>query len=227
VPGSKQTIDDLLWLRDRGIDRVLLEQARTGLITGICGGMQMLGDSVSDPSGIERGGAVAGLGLLPISTTMLPLKVTSIAAGTVVATSLFGQDIPPIHLSGYEIHIGETTYLDIAKPFAQISRGLAPSTPHDDGCISGDGRIFGTYLHGIFDQDSFRHAFINAARAFYRLTPASHLNAWEAMREASINRLAKEVEQALDMEKIFAWAGCVYREPIPATVLRSDSGVPQ
>jgi adenosylcobyric acid synthase len=158
---------------------------------------------------------------------MQPLKVTSLAHGTVVTTSLFGQDIPPVLLSGYEIHIGETTYLDRAKPFAQISRGLASSTEHHDGCISADGRIFGTYLHGLFDQDTFRYAFINAARAFYQLTPASHLNAWKAMREASINRLAKEVEQSLDMDKIFTWAGCVYKEPISESVLRSDAGVLQ
>jgi len=226
LPGSKQTIDDLLWLRDSGIDRVLLEQARTGLITGICGGMQMLGESVSDPSGIEHGGTFAGLGLLPIRTLMRPLKVTSLTHGTVATASLFGQDIPPIHLSGYEIHVGETTYLGHAKPFAQINRGSAPPTQHD-GCISADGRIFGTYLHGLFDQDTFRYAFINAARAFYQLTPAVRFNAWNAMREASINRLAKEVEQSLDMEKIFAWAGCAYREPIYETVLRSGSGVPQ
>jgi adenosylcobyric acid synthase len=227
LPGSKQTVDDLLWLRDSGIDRVLMEHARTGLIIGICGGMQMLGESISDPSGIEHSGTVACLGLLPIRTKMQPLKVTSLAHGTVVTTSLFGQDIPPVLLSGYEIHIGETTYLDRAKPFAQISRGLASSTEHHDGCISADGRIFGTYLHGLFDQDTFRYAFINAARAFYQLTPASHLNAWKAMREASINRLAKEVEQSLDMDKIFTWAGCVYKEPISESVLRSDAGVLQ
>jgi adenosylcobyric acid synthase len=209
LPGSKQTIDDLLWLRDHGIDRDFLEHARTGLVVGICGGMQMLGESISDPSGVEHIGMINGLGLLPIRTTMQPRKVTSLTHGRLAITSLFGQNISTINLSGYEIHIGETTYLDHAKPLAVITRGAA-STQHDDGCIAADGRIFGTYLHGLFDQDDFRHTFINAARAFHGFTPVAHLNAWKAMREAALNRLAAEVEQALDMKKIFAWAGRAY-----------------
>jgi adenosylcobyric acid synthase len=225
LPGSKQTVDDLFWLRDRGLDRIFLEHAHTGLIVGICGGMQMLGESVSDPAGVEHEGGVDGLGLLPIRTTMQPRKVTSVAHGKFAATSLFGQDIPPIRLSGYEIHVGETTYLDHAEPFAEISRGTASGAYRDDGCIATDGRIFGTYLHGLFDQDSFRHAFIEAARGFYQLTPAGHLIAWKAMRDASLNRLAAEVEQTLNMEKIFAWAGCTYGVPPSKAIPKTDAGV--
>jgi len=207
LPGSKQTVDDLLWMRARGLDRVVIEHARAGLVAGICGGMQMLGESITDPLGMERDGIVDGLSLLPIRTTMQALKVTSLAHGTLAMTSLFGQSIPSVRLSGYEIHIGETSYLDHAVPFADIARGTTPATCHHDGCVAADGRVFGTYLHGIFDQDSFRHAFINAARGFYRLTPAQRLEDWKATREASLNRLAAEVEQALDMKTIFAWAG--------------------
>jgi adenosylcobyric acid synthase len=227
LPGSKQTVDDLLWMRERGMDRVVLEHACTGLAVGICGGMQMLGESVSDEEGVEHIGLVDGLGLLPIRTTMQAQKVTTQAHGTIVTARLFGQKIAPIPLSGYEIHIGETAYLDHAKPFAEISRGAASTTQHDDGCTVADGRIFGTYLHGLFDQDSFRHVFLNAARSFYRLTPAMRLNAWKAMREASFNRLAAEVEQALDMEKIFAWADCTYEAPTSQDTHCSDSGVAQ
>lgn len=225
LPGSKQTVDDLLWLRDRGIEQTFLEKARIGLVVGICGGMQMLGESVSDPSGVEHQGVVAGLRLLPIRTTMQLLKVTNLAHGKVVATSLFGQDISAIPLSGYEIHVGETTYLDCAQPFAEISRDMTSGTPHKDGCIATDGRVFGTYLHGLFDEDSFRHAFIEAARGFYRLTTAEHLNAWKTMREASLNRLAAEVEQALNMEEVFSWADCAYEKPSSKTVQISDAGV--
>ncbi len=196
LPGCKQTIDDLLWLRDRGIDRIVIEQARAGLIVGICGGMQMLGESISDPLGIEHKGMIAGLALLPIRTLMQPRKVTHHTHGSVATALLFGQDIPPIRLSGYEIHVGENDLPRRAKPFAEITRGIMSSTQHNDGCIAADGRIFGSYLHGLFDQDSFRHTFINAARAFHRLTPAAHLIAWKEMREASLNRLATEVEQA-------------------------------
>jgi adenosylcobyric acid synthase len=207
LPGSKQTVDDLLWMRARGLDRAIIEHARTGLVAGICGGMQMLGDSITDPLGIERDGTVEGLGLLPIRTAMQALKVTSLARGTLAAASLFGHPIPSVQLFGYEIHIGETTYLDDAEPFADITRGTSSAAKYHDGCIAAEGRVFGTYLHGIFDHDGFRHTFIHAARAFYRLAPADRLEDWKATREASLNRLAAEVEQALDMKTIFAWAG--------------------
>jgi adenosylcobyric acid synthase len=227
LPGSKQTVDDLLWLRDRGIDRVFLDHASAGLVVGICGGMQMLGNSIADPSGVEHSGMVDGLGLLPIRTTMHAKKVTSLAHGRLATTSLFGQNIPAIQLSGYEIHVGETTYLDHAEPLALISRDAASSVHQDDGCIAAEGRIFGTYLHGLFDQDDFRHVFINAARSFYGLPAAEHLNDWKAMREVSLNRLAAEVEQALDMEKIFAWAGCKYGTGASEAVRRTEAGVAQ
>lgn len=213
LPGSKQTADDLVWLMDRGIDRIVREQGRQGLIVGICGGMQMLGESISDPSGVERSGLIHGLGLLPMHTTMHPQKVTSISTGRVTAASLFGQEIPSIAITGYEIHIGETTYLSNAEPFAEITRGTARSG-YRDGCIARDGRIFGTYLHGLFDQDAFRHTFLNAAREFHQLAPAADFNSWQAMRETSLNRLAAEVEDALDMKRIFTWVGLNYAGPV-------------
>jgi adenosylcobyric acid synthase len=143
---------------------------------------------------------------------MHPQKVTSISTGRVTAASLFGQELPSISITGYEIHIGETTYLADAEPFAEITRGTVCGG-HRDGCIARDGRIFGTYLHGLFDQDAFRHTFISAAREFYQLVPAADFNAWQAMRETSLNRLASEVEHALDMKKIFAWVDRDYAGP--------------
>ena len=153
-----------------------------------------------------------GLGLLPIRTTMHPDKVTDVATGTVTATRLFGQEIPPLRLSGYEIHVGATAYLERAVPFAAIHRNATSELLHDDGCVADDGRILGTYVHGLFDADDFRHAWIGAARTFYGLKPAVRLNSWQTMREASLQRLAAEVEQALDMKTIFAWAGCTYKK---------------
>jgi adenosylcobyric acid synthase len=225
LPGSKQTVDDLLWLRDRGIDRVFLDHARGGLVIGICGGMQMLGESIFDPLGVEHDGVMDGLGLLPIRTTMQSRKVTSLTHGRLATTALFGQDVPAIPLSGYEIHVGETAYLDHAEPFAEINRGSTSSSQHNDGCVAAEGRIFGTYIHGLFDQDNFRHVFINAARNFYRLAPAEHLNAWKMMRETALNRLADEVEQALDMKRIFDWVGCAYTAPESNVALRAKAGV--
>jgi adenosylcobyric acid synthase len=209
VPGSKQTADDLMWMREEGLDQCLLDHAHKGLVVGICGGMQMLGQEILDPHAMERSEATQGLGLLAIQTTMQPQKVTRISAGHLVASSLFGKPVPSLNISGYEIHIGETHYLEAAKPFAQL-RAESDEEVLFDGCTSSDGLVFGSYLHGLFDDDSFRHAFLAAARAFYELTPATHLEDWKRKREASLNRLADTVRASLDLEKIFKWAGLTY-----------------
>jgi adenosylcobyric acid synthase len=136
--------------------------------------------------------------------------MTRISAGCLVGSSLFGKPMPSINISGYEIHIGDTRYLEAAKPFARLN------TENDgkvlfDGCTSSDGLIFGSYLHGLFDDDSFRHAFLTAARSFYNLAPAIHFEDWKRKREESLNRLADTVRASLDMKKIFSLAGLTYR----------------
>jgi adenosylcobyric acid synthase len=219
LPGTKQTVDDLVWMRTLGLDSAILSFARTGLIVGICGGMQMLGEEILDPSGMEYEGSVKGLGLLPICTTMQTDKVTRNAVGRLITSALCGQPVDDVFVSGYEIHIGQTIYRADAKPFAELSfaqgndRSPAASM---DGCISADARVFGTYLHGIFDDDSFRHEFIRTARVFHRLSAPGKLHHWKQLREDSLNRLASEVSKAFDMETIFSWVGLSYKGAPPA-----------
>ncbi len=211
LPGSKQTVDDLLWMREEGLDAAVRRFAETGLVVGICGGMQMLGEMISDPFDMEHGGAVAGLGLLAIETVMEKEKVTRNATGEISAKILFGHAVTNGMVSGYEIHIGRTIYRDGAVPFAVLSTGAAMPDVVEDGCIRDDSRVFGTYLHGLFDDDGFRHQFLQAARAFYQLDEPGELLRWREVREESLNRLAREVENALDMEMIFGWIGLPYR----------------
>jgi len=212
LPGSKQTADDLFWLRSQGLERPVIERSKNGLVTGICGGMQMLGELILDPEGVESAGSIRGLALLPIHTIMRPSKVTVPVEGKLAAGSLFGQTVGDLAVRGYEIHAGETSYIGQPRPFAQLMRQREPADERVmDGSISPDSRIFGTYLHGLFDGDAFRHAFITAARAFCRLGPARELNHWESRRQESFNRLAGAVRQSLDMAKIFGWAGLRYR----------------
>jgi adenosylcobyric acid synthase len=206
LPGSKQTADDLIWLRRQGLVDTIEKHADEGLLVGICGGMQMLGVAISDPHGIEHDRKVEGLGILPLSTSMNQVKVTRQVHGRTHAPKLFGQDVAPITVSGYEIHMGETTYHGSACGFAVLDDG----TP--DGCIAGDGRIFGTYLHGMFDDDTFRRVFIGAARCFCKLTPATEFARWKELRDASLNHLADTVRRSLELEEIFGWADLVYRE---------------
>jgi adenosylcobyric acid synthase len=210
LPGSKQTVDDLLWMREKGLDVAVQQYARTGLVVGICGGMQMLGERITDPLGMERKGSVSGLGLLPIRTIMKADKVTRNVAGNMVARTLFGQPVSDSRVSGYEIHIGKTIYQAGAAHFAVLSTDSRSSGGRNDGCISAETRVFGTYLHGLFDDDSFRHQFLRAARAFHKLTAPDELHLWKRLREESLNRLAGEVEKALDMKTIFGWVGLSY-----------------
>ncbi|HEY1648237.1 MAG TPA: cobyric acid synthase [Terracidiphilus sp.] len=214
LPGSKQTANDLLWMRTEGLESAVIEHAKTGLIAGICGGMQMLGQLILDPEGIEGPESIRGLCLLPIKTIMRRSKITLTGAGQLAAKSLFGQPVGNISLHGYEIHVGETSYIGEAQPFAQLVRRRAEqSEPAVDGCLSGDSRIVATYLHGLFDGDDFRHAFIRAARQFCHLTPAAELNDWRSKRQESLDRLARVIGQSLDMPKIFEWVGLRYRTP--------------
>jgi adenosylcobyric acid synthase len=214
LPGSKQTVDDLFWMRREGLDTAVIEHARSSLIAGICGGMQMLGHLIVDPEQIESSESTRGLCLLPINTTMRSSKITIAGAGQLIAGSLFGQPVQSISLNGYEIHVGETSYLGQAQPFAQLVRkSVTRSETVADGCINQGCRIFGTYLHGLFDGDDFRHAFIQTARAYYHLAPAAELNNWGSRRQASLDRLATVVGQSLDMPKIFEWVGLRYEAP--------------
>jgi adenosylcobyric acid synthase len=212
LPGSKQTVDDLLWMRSRELDLAVQRYSRSGLVVGICGGMQMLGETISDPLGIERSGLADGLGLLPIQTIMQTDKVTRNVRGQMTEAVLFGQPVTCSNVSGYEIHIGQTLYLGGSRHFAVISSDSGSTEITTDGCTSADSRIFGTYLHGLFDDDSFRHQFLSAARAFHQLAAPTELHLWKRLREESLNRLAREVENALDMEAIFGWVGLPYRK---------------
>jgi len=225
LPGSKQTVNDLLWLKKSGLDIAIQKYAETGLVAGICGGMQMLGNTINDPSGVEHKGSVTGLGLLPICTVMQTEKITRNAKGEMTAAVLFGQPITHTKLSGYEIHIGHTEYEKGAKHFSTLSPESDLSRSSRDGCISADTRMFGTYLHGIFDEDSFRHQFLYAAREFHKLSRPVKMNPWKQLREESLDRLAREMEDALDMKAIFDWVDLPYKVPLPTDAdsqLQSD-----
>jgi adenosylcobyric acid synthase len=211
LPGSKQTVQDLLWMRRQELDSTLINRSTRSLIVGICGGMQMLGTAIVDPLNMEHGGRVDGLGLLPFATRMNAEKVTRQAAGQVLQSSLFGQSVPATNIEGYEIHIGETIYEAGAQHFSILNER------ESDGCISSDTRIFGTYLHGIFDNDAFRHTFIAAARSFHHLAPTNRFENWRQKREQSFDRLASAAGESLDLPRLFSWLGLKYgsQAPIP------------
>jgi len=212
LPGSKQTVDDLLWMRQRGFDEALLRHAKKGGLTvGICGGFQMLGNDILDPHWMERGGTQPALGLLPVRTTMARDKITVPARGTLTGNSLFGQATDCNEVQGYEIHLGTTEYLGGSIPFAAIARRGNESQALSDGCVSIDRRTFGTYLHGIFDEDAFRHAFLYASRAALQMPAPSELIPWSVRRGQQLDLLANAFGNALDLNSVFEMIGLPFR----------------
>jgi adenosylcobyric acid synthase len=209
LPGSKQTLDDLAWLRRYGWEAEIRNFAgRTGIL-GICGGMQMMGLGIEDPAGAESRGAARaaqGLGLLPITTVLQAEKITRSVQGRVISLGLLGQRLKRPCFVGYEIHMGETVYAEDAEPFAEIQRAGASGCIRD-GAIAEHGRAFGTYVHGLFRDDGFRHSFITAARIECGLAPIETFAHVTAEREGRIDRLAEHVRQSLDMDLIYGCLG--------------------
>ncbi len=205
IPGSKQTLNDLAWLRAEGFEDAIRKHTRSSLVIGVCGGMQMLGGGVHDAGGREGGGQMPGLGLLPIQTTLVDDKITQLTTAQLIAPQLFDQPMISDTASGYEIHLGTTEYQPGAHPLLTIRR--SDGTTSFDGATSTDGRIIGTYLHGLFDDDEFRHSLINAARAALRLTPPAAYVNFRAERDARFDRLAAHVRQAIDFDAIINLSG--------------------
>lgn len=208
LPGTKQTLDDLAWLNERGLSGAIAKRSvRGGVTVGICGGMQMLGARISDPDDVEGGGERDGLGLLPIETTLARHKVTVQSRGTLCDERLFGVPVGVRDITGYEIHVGVTRMLDRALPFARLRRQASgpPSADIIDGAQSSDGRTVGTYLHGLFDSDEWRHAFVNAARAACGLAPAAKVAFVARERDGRFDRIAAIVEESCDVDTMIGW----------------------
>jgi adenosylcobyric acid synthase len=188
LPGSKSTRSDLAALRANGWDIDIAAHHRAGgKILGICGGYQMLGNTIADPDGIEgSAGTSDGLGLLNVNSLLTQSKVLRTERATHLAS---GEPI-----SGYHMHMGETTGPDRSRPFAMVE-----NTP--EGAISPDGRVTGTYLHGLFAADPFRRAILgNSAAPDF---------AYEASIEQTLDALADHLETHLDLAALLALAESV------------------
>lgn len=183
IPGTKSTIGDLAFLRAQGWDIDLVAHLRRGgHVLGICGGFQMLGQVIDDPAGADgMAGQVQGLGLLDVRTVMAPDKRVVQVAGQAL-----GQPV-----RGYEIHMGRTTGSDCARPFGMM--------PDPDGATSADGRVMGSYLHGLFSDDGFRAAFL--ARLGAPSAPG-----YEAGVDQALDDLADHLETHMDVGGLLAVA---------------------
>ena len=217
IPGSKATISDLEALHRQGwLHELHCFLRRGGRVLGICGGYQMLGNSVHDPEKREsETSALAGFGLLDISTTLAhdktlrTLSAESLHFGKKAQLSVGqnsnAQDIAPVHIDGYEIHIGRSQGKDCQRPFARRITSPDHSTTdlqqNFDGAINPEGTVFGTYLHGLFSNDRFRASFLEDLN----FTATQGLS-YEQQIEDCLDALADHLEQHLDLDAILASA---------------------
>jgi len=188
LPGSKATIDDLAALRSEGWDiDICAHVRRGGRVLGLCGGYQMLGKRISDPHGIEGPArSVDGLGLLDVATELGSEKRLADVSG-VLSGSNAG-------FKGYEMHVGNTSGPDLARPFLRFSDG------RPDGAISADGRVAGCYVHGLFASDTARAAFLSG----FGIEIADE--SYEAMIDDVLDRFAEHLSQHIDIERLLTLA---------------------
>lgn len=194
IPGTKNTTEDLLWLRESGLAaRIGAAVAAGAHIAGICGGYQMLGERLSDPDGVESvHREMEGLGILPVTTRFVADKTTVRAEGCVAEVPFAAGE----RVTGYEIHLGRTERSG-GRPLLRFADGRL------DGTVALDGRAWGTYLHGIFHNRAFTRAWLNHIRREKGMAPVEgQIVSEAARREASYRALAQLVRRHLDMEKL-------------------------
>ena len=205
LPGSKNTLEDLARLHDADLPRRLRAFIEAGgAVIGICGGFQMLGKRLLDPEMIESGrGEIEGFGLLPVTTEMAPEKITVQCRARVTA-SCFGSGL---EVSGYEIHQGRTTLEGVAEPLLQVTQN--DGCQYADGFIADHGRVWGSYMHGIFDDDGFRSAYLNWLREQIGLGSGGQASdagvakiSYQQRKEDGLNALADLLSTSLDMKMI-------------------------
>lgn len=203
LPGSKSTRADLAWLRDNGWDAAITAHLHAGgKLIGICGGLQMLGNVVHDPQGIEGApGSSTGFGVLALETTLAADKQLRNVHGRL---RLAGRDVP---VRGYEIHCGVSTGVALAQGVIALDDGRM------DGALSADGKVFATYMHGVFDAPEALAALL----AWAGVEDAAPLD-MHALREDAIERLADAVDTHLDTDCLWRLVGPGGEPPAPAAV---------
>lgn len=189
LPGSKNTMGDLIWLRQNGLETTIKRLHGAGMpVLGICGGYQMLGKTLSDPDGVEHGGTMNGMGLLSVETVFSPEKIRTQTEATVCAFS-------GARIQGYQIHMGRTDTGNL-PPFCRLSDGSG------DGAVQ-DG-VFGTYLHGLFDSGELTTVLADwlLERKGLEKTEVT-LESHQDDQDRQIDILADAVRQSLDMDAIY------------------------
>lgn len=199
LPGSKNTMSDLLWLRQNGLEAVIRKAAREGCrIFGICGGYQMLGQRLLDPDGCEHGGELAGLGLLPITTTFGKKKHRTRVEGRVEPIEGIYHGLSGVSVEGYEIHMGESTLPEACARFARVT-DCVTGKQYQDGCVKGN--VCGTYIHGILDSPGLLEGLLNPVYLEKGMTPGTYRDL-AGYKQEQYDILADVIRANLDMDAV-------------------------
>ncbi len=197
LPGTKNTIGDLKKLRESGLADALIREAQQGkCIMGICGGFQMLGRKIEDPFGSEEGGSMEGLGLLPVDTVLGEEKKQTQFAGRIKGTTGILEGLAGVEVSGYEIHMGNTTPYEEVTEFTSGGSGYCK------------GNVYGTYVHGFFDNAAVAKAVVEkVASANGKDVLTTGMQDYAAYKESQYDLLAAELRKSLDMAYIYKIMG--------------------
>jgi adenosylcobyric acid synthase len=201
IPGTKSTVYDLEYLRSTGIGKAIIAKAQSGTpVIGICGGYQMLGKKILDPLKAESDKTeIEGLGLLDAVTEFAAEKSTRQVTAKCASETGLLTGMKDLELSGYEIHMGQTSGKETTA--FQVTATPQNPTPYADGMINSKGTVIGTYLHGLFYNDDFRHVFFNNLRRHWGLEESSQGNTFA--KDSEYDKLAEVVRQNLDMVKVY------------------------
>jgi adenosylcobyric acid synthase len=195
LPGTKSTLNDLAWLHQNGLTQAIRELHTQGAsVMGLCGGYQMLGEEVYDPERVESSQEkLPGLGLLPVRTRFHAQKTVTRSTACVSGGGGFWRELHGQTLEGYEIHMGQT---EGTEPLLRIDQREDLLVEANDGACNQDGTVFGTYLHGLFDNDAFRRAWLKS------LGGQPGQVSFTEERLHAYDRLADVIEAALNVEKL-------------------------
>lgn len=211
IPGSKNTISDLMYLKESGLDIEIHKlQSQGKLIWGVCGGYQMLGHKIYDPYGVEESHKECyGLGLLNMETTFAAEKVTTQVEGK-INPHLPGilKDLGGRKVKGYEIHMGVSTKIGPCQDLLTIENSLGEKVSHLEGCINEEGNVIGSYMHGIFDEAEFLRSLLNKIRETKNLEHIeSEVTSFASFKEGEYDKLAQVVRENMDMQAIYEILG--------------------
>lgn len=203
LPGTKNTMEDLKWLRESGLETQILKQSAKGkVIFGICGGYQMLGMELSDPFNVESGGTMAGMGLLPTKTVFEKEKVRTRVSGNFNEVSGILAELSYVEFEGYEIHMGQTTYDFNEEELTTIDNVNGEDIIKNDGLYKDN--VYGSYIHGIFDKEEVSKAIVESL-CIHKGIDYSSISTVdiEKYKEEQYDKLAEGIRNSLDMKAIY------------------------